>query len=294
MKVQQITQSNINRKNPTFQKGLPAWYTKKTFSWLPEETQAIMKGMGVNAEFKDKLAVAASCLTTAELFRYLKLPLPANFSFEPLENKKVGGEYDCETDTVFINSDQELFTAPVSQDFHETMTAGSPVTKYFLHTYIHEFMHSAHFKNVNNIENYKKMRKYAPTDLLVEPVNALVKKFTPSVLDDKVDNKYPKQFGYYAYKNLNEFVAERGAYLISKEAMSNLMVDEPKDDTKYTFINPKGEALFEFDKEKDESKLTKFVEFLFDRQKCLKAIWAGDIDTITSKENRKFIEKIYA
>ena len=136
------------------------------------------------------------------------------------------------------------------------------------------------------------MRKYAPTELLVEPVRTFLNKFVPCALEDKFDEKYPKNYGYYAYKNLNEYVAERGTYLISQDLISDVMKDKPVDDSKYTFISPKGECLFEFEKEKTQTKLDKLVEFLYERQKVLKAIWNGDIDTITAKENRKFIKEI--
>ena len=291
MKISKISHS-VNTKSPSFQKGLPDWYTRRTFTWLPEEVEAIMKGKGVEASFKDKLAVAAACLTTAEIFQHYKLKLPTKFSFEPLEHKKVNGEYEWETNTVFINSDQEFFTAPVAQDFHETISAGSAATKHFLHTYIHEFMHSAHFQHINDKDKYRALSKYAPTALLVDPINAFVKKFVPWFCEDKIDEKYPPNFGYYAYQNLNEFAAERGTFLISQDLNSDLIVDAPSSDSKYTFINPKGETLFEFDKEKTTSKFDKFLEFLYDRQKVLKAIWDGDIETIKSPENKRFIKEI--
>ena len=81
MKVQQFTQTNINRgKYPTFQKGLPRWLPIKACEKSVKEMESIVKSKGVEVNFKDMLPVAASCLATTEVFEAYKLPLPSAFS----------------------------------------------------------------------------------------------------------------------------------------------------------------------------------------------------------------------
>lgn len=295
MNILPITQSNVNKLSPCFQKGLSREIINKASQINPIEIEHLLLSKGLNASFAGVPSVAFCCLSTVKILEFLKMELPQNFLFcsFPREFSSSSGLYDSQSDTVAVNANMECFFDLQMQNYMEENQASfHPKTKHFLHTYIHEFMHSAHFQHINDKDKYRALSKYAPTALLVDPINAFVKKFVPWFCEDKIDEKYPPNFGYYAYQNLNEFAAERGTFLISQDLNSDLMVDAPSSDSKYTFINPKGETLFEFDKEKTTSKFDKFLEFLYDRQKVLKAIWDGDIETIKSPENKRFIKEI--
>lgn len=292
MKILSITQQNTINNNKTFQKGMPSWFPAKSCEKSVKEMEAIMKEKGVEATFKDCMAVAASCLATAEIFEAYKLPLPSKFSYSSLPDKNVSAVYDKYEDTVIINSDNEYFGSFLEQDFFESLQSGTPVTKYFLHTYLHEFMHAAHFNNINDNERFNQLRNFAPTKLLVEPINTFLKNISNGFFDEKIDEKYPAELGNYSYTGLTDFVADRGANIIEKDLLDTTMVKEPDENSKYTFISPKGDELFEFEKEKTSTLTEKLFEFLYDRQKVLKAIWDGDIDFIKSPKNKKFIREI--
>jgi len=153
-------------------------------------------------------------------------------------------------------------------------------------------MHAAHFNNVNDIARFNQLNKFVPTKLLVEPINTFLKNISFFDFDSKIDKKYPRQMGTYSYTGLTDFVADRGAYILSKDLMEKTMVKEPDKNSKYSFISPQGDELFEFDREKNDTITEKIFEFFNGRQEVLKAIWNADIEMLKAPENKRFVIEV--
>ena len=174
---------------------------------------------GINAEFNGATTPAYCVEQVAKIFRAAGLPLAKNFKFAPL-NKRFDGLYDIESDTVFINALYKHFEDLDAQNlYEESCGIFSPDTGHFLHTYLHEYSHAAHFKNICNINGteegkkilYDILLKYSPKNFLIDPITSILKSVCPDWAEGIIDKQFPPKNGLYAKSNLAEYMAEVNA-----------------------------------------------------------------------------------
>ena len=178
MRINPVSEYKTNNQ-VAFQKGLTQSFIEKANKLNYKKIKKLAKKKGIETVlFDGKLSVAASCLATAEIMQSLGLKLPKKFSFEPLPEKS-SGRCIYPDEMVQINSNLFPFSSLTSQDTYETYRQYTPLTKHFLNTYIHEFMHAA---NDANISKNRSVKEYLS-------IMHLLQKFTPAkeILYSKVN-----------------------------------------------------------------------------------------------------------
>ena len=178
----------------------------------------------IKADFAGCNTVAWCVEQVAKIMTQAGFILPKAFKFCPLSKKNYLGIYDSEIDTVCINSNYNEFTNLISQNnLEESQGNYHPITKHFLQTYIHEFSHAAHFNNIcsncgeeRSIKIFENdLANYSPNEVIVGPMNALIRSKLPRFLDKIVNAVIPPANGLYALTNLKEYLAEKNAKKIS-------------------------------------------------------------------------------
>ena len=272
-----------NRYQTSFQKGLTQGFVQKANKLGYKKMKNLAKAKGIETVlFDGKLSVAASCLTAAEIMQSFGLRLPRMFSFEALEDGTTG-MYTYPLDVARINSNLSYFKDFDSQDSFESERLNSPITKHFLHTYIHEFMHAAHYKNLSTLHGADEifdiagvLKGYVPTKDIIRP--------------QRIDNICygsdlfwnGSALGNYASASLVEFFVENASYEIAMHLVKdkNALGENSGDNV---FFNPKSKEplTLSFLEDKKDSWWDRiFNKREVVRRNLLKAIWDGDIDTI--------------
>ena len=238
MKITQVNNSQVVNKNKylTFKKGLTSTLKQKMYSADCFEMQKRLKANGLKLiNFKNWTSVLASCLATTEIIKCFGLKLPQKFSFCPLESGVVG-RYTYPDDIVQINSDRYEFKSLVSQDEFETSHLGTPITKHFLQTYMHEFIHAAHYQNlalyystgeIASIANV--LKHYSPTKELVNP-KVENQNWT---MQDEIRNG--SILGYNSHRDLIEFFADNAVFEVSRILEKNPLGENSGENL---FFNP--------------------------------------------------------
>lgn len=216
----------------SFERGLPAGYPKFVRGNInPSEIERMCKSIGMNVDTGGCQAVAASLLETIKIMSQYSLELPTNFCFAPIEKEGVAGQYNLVEDLVVINSNCEAFYDLEKQNIlEESQGLQSSNNKHFLHTYIHEFLHCAHFHNIlktsKNAEDCIKKWLFltgTKTDnFIVSPINEVLRMFTFEKINDVIDTLFPPKNGAYARTNLAEYFAEKQARIIEENLDNNL------------------------------------------------------------------------
>lgn len=279
---------------PNFQKGLTKSFVLKAKELDCEKARKILKQKGIKSiNLGGYQSVAASCLATAEIITSFGFSIPENFLYKYIQENFVYGDYAYPDDIVGINSRLTFFRDLSTQDDFETCRRSSPITKHFLATYIHEFMHSVHFKHLatkyslnETATIIKELQKYAPAEEILNP-----KVTKPTWKNWEVKGLNGSILGCYAGKNLTEFFAENAVFEISRILEKNPL---GKNRGKNLFFNPKKtqKLSLSFLEDKKENFWTRiFNKKEDDRSAFLRAIWDGDLDTIFSEKYSKYIRK---
>ncbi len=293
MKINSVTE-NRTVKLPNFKKGLTKDFVLKASKINCYNAKKILEQKGVKSvNLGGQQAVAVSCIAVTEILKSLGLMFPENFSYEPLNRNHIDGNYTYPADRVCINSDFNCFKKLSAQDDFETYRKGSPVTKHFLATYIHEFMHAAHFKHLATkysieevVSILNKLQQYEPSKELLNPKVA-----NPSWEDWEVKDWNGSILGSYAEKDLVEFFAENAVFEISRILEKNPL---SKNRGENLFFNPNNskKLSLSFLNDKKENFWTRiFTKKVKDREVFLKAIWDGDLEVIFSEKYANFIHK---
>ena len=149
------------------------------------------------------MASAYSVSKTARIFQSLGFELPKKFKFEPLDYG-ILGTYTPSTDTVRVNSAYEEFHDIKKQNRLEESNIGyHPNTGHFLQTYLHEFSHAAHYKNLCKKFGETKaydlffgfLSKSTPRDFIVGPMNTVLKSICPDFASEIINNVFPPKNG---------------------------------------------------------------------------------------------------
>ncbi len=222
---------NKQTQTPNFKKGLTSTEINAVRRMDQYEHANIAERLktryGIDAEFGGCNTVAWCVEQIAEIMTKAGFKLPKAFVFCPLNDvlkDKPLGIYLKEEDAVCINADYSEFTDLTAQnELEEAQGNFHPTTKHFLHTYLHEFSHAAHFNNIcsncgeeRSIKIFENdLANYSPNEVIVGPMNALIRSKLPIFLDKIVNAVIPPANGLYALTNLKEYFAEKNAKKIS-------------------------------------------------------------------------------
>ena len=306
MKTSPINQTNIvnNKKAISFQHGLTKEFLHKAETLSYSELERLLYKKGIKKIHTGGYkSIATSCLATSEIFQHFGLALPKKFFFEETTQDNIIGFCEYPECKVGINSSFPQFTDLIRQDDFETYRKESAITKHFLHTYIHEFMHSAHDANLlskYSIEDGAKIIKtlmsQKPSPKIIQP-----KVFMPSW--EKWEEKWNNGIiGSYGATNLIEFFVENATFEISRllEKKENLLACN---EGKNIFFNPKKSKNLSLSFLKEDEpqffwrRFIKNIKNLSkspkedDRTNLLKAIWNGDIEALENSRLSKYIIK---
>ncbi len=318
MNIPQITMLNVNRNNPNFQRGLPTGLDEANpyickFLKIAEK-KALERGIRINHE--NHFSVLMSSVLTIGIFDQLKLPSPTVISLTPLKSDTLAA-YSPVSDTVYINSNREEFFNLVTQDeLEENQGSFHPRTKHFLHSYIHEFMHGAHFKNlidkhgsVLGVEIWKLFDILKPNNELVQPFNAMLQSRFPRFAGT-IEKVSPPYNGTYAKDDLEEYIAEKFSRIVAENLDDNFQLLEnplpltsaPSDYNIFAeFARQASDAFAAEPKDMISNHLSGFAKKVYDNSKyvynCIKVfqqdlkyidadIWNGNLERINERKRR--------
>lgn len=231
--------SNFNQKyqKPNFKKGLTSAEINAVERMNKYEYADIAKSLkdryGLEAEFGGCNTVAWCVEQITQIMTKAGFKLPKQFIFCPLNDilkDKPLGIFIKEEAAVYINADHREFTDLRAQnELEESQGNYHPTTKHFLHSYLHEFSHAAHFNNLCDrhgkdraIELFNnELNNYSPEEFLVGPLNTLVKTKCPEFLHGAVDKIIPPTDGLYGLNNLKEYFAEKNSRYLAEMLEKN-------------------------------------------------------------------------
>lgn len=196
---------------------------------------------GIDADVCHSNIVAFCVEETAKIMSRAGFRLPAKFSFEPILGRDLGRYY--KNDIVCINSNYDDFLDLEEQnrlaEFINSFGIGS---KHFMDTYLHEFSHAAHAKNLLRIHGqdkgsnlfWKELPKYSSENLIMNPIKKYICKIFPKNSQEIIDKifinendqkifKIPDLTEYFAQKNTRLLVNKLGRDFIIAEIDSDII-----------------------------------------------------------------------
>lgn len=220
------TAENTSPKiQPSFKSGLDYQVAIEIDNTDVSEVEKYFKNRGIEANFSGNKVAAACSKMTAQIFQRLRLPLPAAilaFDFKnndklTIKDKEKALGYCCgagiKTDKQYPNRTVLFDTALMDNILYFNYCENGRIKNHkslcthFLGTFIHEFIHSAHY------ENLQKLHK----DDWIDVSNKLNKKNI-----DKLKPFLSYNSGGYASENLFELIAEEYEKIIADSLDKNL------------------------------------------------------------------------
>lgn len=209
MKISTIIPSQRNAFSTTSNSSInfTSKYGTKAF-----EIEKALAEKNISCEFKDNNFVAECAEKTVKIFKQLfgeKL-LPRSIDFDNIPGAY--GAYSIDKDSVIINSSLSCFNSKkelateMAQAKNVFFLPDEKSTIHYLRTFIHEFGHSAHLKNLQE-RNLDFVGDKLRNTKIPNVVGRLITKF---------------KLGKYSATNMNEFMAER----IAKDIVKNLNKDD--------------------------------------------------------------------
>lgn len=200
--------------------------------------------------------------------------LPKKFEFAPEEEGALGAYYPYQ-DKVVINSGySSFFNDLTSQNIlEESQKDFHPDTRHFLHSYLHEFSHAAHFANIREKNPYNTsdvisfLNKYSPADIMVNPIKLLLQLSFPQFLNELMADLFPSEKGEYSKSDLMEYMAEHNARNLALQLGDDFYISN----VKYNFASDYEVHPDDWDKEtlrdninelKNWNKAGRFLKFL--------------------------------
>ena len=269
MKVASINQQKSTYF--TFKRGLTAKQVLEVKNLSRKESLKIVENLRnhFNINVRDDLprSVLKSVEWTAKIMTKAGFKLPKNFEFEPFYKKNrqnVLGCYNPTMDIVSINSLLPQFYDIEKQNKEEENYGNFHTdTKHFLDSYLHEFAHAAHYKNLrdnscDDVEWYCKVNQLdtlIPKDVVIGPICSMFSDFNPSYLAKLVRKILPVENGWYAKTNLIEYMAEYISRNLSLSLGKNFDINKVPD-LKSQFTGFPED--WDYQKEKEELDKLKF------------------------------------
>lgn len=244
-------------------------------------TERLYNAYGIEANVGQSNTVAYCADITAKIMRNAGFKLPKYFSFIPFKYEHKG-RYTYK-DEVLINSNYDDYLDLESQNiFAENLGAGA-VCKHFLETYLHEFSHCAHLKNIIGIWGEDEASKIywitlpllSPQKIIANPINTLIAKLFPDRKEELTYDIFEKKENLFESKDLVEYFAERNADNLANELGDNCVIGDV--DSEFA----SGYKGFPDDFKFDKSKINDPTEYF---KNCIKyfdgEIWNGNVNNI--------------
>lgn len=225
------------RKNKSFKKGLTSYEINTVKNLTYNDCENILNRIrnqyGVRTNLIGSKTVAYCLEQTIKIMSRAGFQLPQNFVFGP-EEKGTLGTYCPSTDTVLINSNyNEFYNIEEQNKMEEGHGSFHPDTKHFLSTYLHEFSHAAHYKNLCNNFGIAKayaifmreMPKYSPGDIILGPINSILKTNFPKFASSLIQELFPPEIGMYSKTEISEYFAEYNSRELSLLLGDNFIIN---------------------------------------------------------------------
>jgi len=289
----QINSVSMNSRqhsyNTNFKQGLTQSRIErvKQLGFFDFETinEKIFNRYGIKAYSGCSKTVAYCAELTANIMSRTGFQLPKLFSFKPIPMNELG-RYTGE-DEVIINSGYDEFLDLEEQNrLCEGFGRGCIGSKHFLDTYLHEFSHAAHYKNILSKFGessaydifWRKMEFLSPENLILSPIEKFLNKFFPAEAADIKNKVFGENECLMKSKNVSEYIADKNVSMLVSELGEDCVVGDLDSDLASVYDE-------DFEKTKnlnfDADKITDPEKFLKD---CIKhfdgAIWNGDINEI--------------
>lgn len=150
--------NNIPNNSLTFKSGLNQRVLKYVENTNVRQTEKYFENKGIKADFQGNKAIAACAQLTTKIFEKLNLPLPpeiraTSFKKYNIHKNAIGVCYyqsgeripgkKSEARSVFMNTDymKDIYHINRTEDSNK----GHASSTHFLASFIHEFLHSAHY-----------------------------------------------------------------------------------------------------------------------------------------------------
>lgn len=275
-----ITKSSQNNTN--FKQGLTPTQINRVKSLgifdYKNITERLYNAYGIEANVGQSNTVAYCADLTAKIMRNAGFKLPKYFSFTPFscEHK---GRYTY-NDEVLINSNYEDYLDLESQNiFAENLGCGA-ICKHFLETYLHEFSHCAHLKNLIALLGNDQANKVywvtlsllSPQKIIANPINMLIEKLFPDRKEELTYNVFEQKENIFTSQDLVEYFAERNADNLANELGNDCVIGDIDSEFAYKYKGFPED--FKFDKTKIEEPIKYFKDCIkyFDGE-----IWNGNV-----------------
>lgn len=230
-------------QNRNFKKGLTSYEIRAVKNLTSFERKLLIEKInnywGINIKQTLPDTVLKCVDWTAQIMHRAGFELPKNFRFGPACKDRPLGTYAPLSDLVTINSDhKEFYDIELQNKLEERQGSFHPDTKHFLSTYLHEFSHAAHYKNLckklGQPEGYNAfmgyLSNYSPTEVIVGPINSMIKSIYSIFPKNIIEKVFPPENGIYSYKDLTEYIAEYNARELALFLGDKFEIDNvPKD-----------------------------------------------------------------
>lgn len=194
-------------------------------------THRLWKKYGMFADVNCSNTVAFCVEKTTDIMKRAGFSLPKYFKFVPLEAGTCG-EF-VHTGTVKINSKNVYFSDLEQLNKAEELNNNNNGSNYFLDTYLHEFLHSAHYSHI--IEKFGKKKgahlfedelsQYKPTYTFRLSLLKFVKTLFPSISDKQFTALCPEKIKLHSVEDLLEYFAEKNALKLGNCLGENFDID---------------------------------------------------------------------
>lgn len=236
MKVNLFTTQHNANSRVAFKKGLTSYEVNSVKNMYDTEYRAITQKVknlyGINADVGESNTVAFCLDAACNIMNRAGFKLPQNFEFAPCELGTLGQYYPA-LDKVVVNSRYNEFNDLERQNsLEESHGSHHPDTKHFLSTYLHEFSHAAHFKNLCDKMGFTEafsvfmgfLSNNSPGNLIVAPFNSMLKTQFPKLASKIIDDLFPPENGLYSKTDLDEYIAEKNSKKIAEALGDNFNV----------------------------------------------------------------------
>lgn len=238
MRINSLTSTNKfqSRSNPVnFKQGLTRDIVNHVKNMPSDEyiriTERLQNQYGMRADVGGSNVVAFCVEQTAEIMKRAGFMIPKLFSFEPIKGKYLGESSNI-VDKITINSRYSEFLYLEQLNEMEEQNDSYNGSKYFLDTYLHEFLHAAHRKNIikihgNNKGNdiYDKLENYAPYYNIRQQLLKFTKNLFPKMTDEESTEIFPETIRLHETEDLAEYFVEKNARKIEIQLGDKFNID---------------------------------------------------------------------
>jgi hypothetical protein len=300
MQINSVNNYSYNKscKTPNFKQGLTRDIVAHVKNMPSDEykriTERLQNKYGMRADVGGSNVVAFCVEQTANIMKRAGFTLPKCFSFEPIDDKGYG---TFESDEVVrINANYQEFSDLEQLNNLSENIIGIKSENLFLDTYLHEFLHAAHYGNL-----VKRMGKVSssfiffnelsddikPRNILLWPLRSFIKKMYSELSNKQITDLFPDGVNIFYTRDLTEYFAEKSNKTISERLGKFFNIANVKQELSKDYIGfPKNWSLEnEINGFNNKSVLIDNIAKFLDKQLnyYLGEIWNGNISGIMQK-----------